>query len=393
MSAPIGIALGLGKIHWQGLVVLVIVTLLSSLLGSSLGMLEVSHSNADPWRRAIRFFVLWLTVPLCLSACIALIALIAPREVSDWLKALSPWVDTPIVMFLLLPIVPFYHAMRAVVEGLTISTFVWLPVLTVLAVLLIREALQSAPQFCEALVTYADLARRARGAAEWETATIAGLKRLQDLQRWMRFQPGFSKGATALLWQLWLGVRRSKSAQVFGLDILAVVALLVAAFLGLLGTEYVFGNWTRMQVAVGVVAFWVFLSPAALPFRYATNELMRSLPIPRWQKVFLPMLPFVGFGVFAAAAILGAAAKVGVLATWLPIVLFLPAGIAAVAFLAQTAFAPSLRSMGFDLAFLLALTLGTWVLNYPPNWVSAGLICFVCLLTFLAALHSLTADL
>ncbi len=67
MSAPIGIALGLGKIHWQGLAVLLILALLGSLIGGGLGMLEVSRSDADPWQRAIRLFNRWLTIPLCLG--------------------------------------------------------------------------------------------------------------------------------------------------------------------------------------------------------------------------------------------------------------------------------------------------------------------------------------
>ena len=255
------------------LVCFVLIIVLNIVLGAALAMMEATGWRTElgwlgkVWKYWVRsIFVAFFGALLGLYCADAVVSAFLGQPISLTLMFIEHlrWIETPIGMIVLMPLMPTYHALKA--KSADIEMLLGLGLLATLTTIMVWQASQVAMPFCEVAFLQGERWQRLTRVMAWDISTTA---------KFLTSVTWFGKGLAALLGLHWRYWQRTKSL------VTASVSMVLVFFLARSRVLY---------LAPGSPNYFLLLAfvPALLhPLPYP--EWLKSQPLPL-NRVFLTLV-------------------------------------------------------------------------------------------------------
>ena len=307
-----------GTVNVAAIVMLVIVTVLNACLGAALGSLRMTG-----WRTKLaltgRLWWTWMWV--------LFIGAIAPYLLFSILSYAGirvgwefvRWVETPVGMAILLPLMPAYHAIKVAFDGVNVASVLLTFFLAGFTAIMVWQGLEVAVPFCEATFLWSERQQRLTKMGAWDALPAKPMKS----------EIGFGSGATSLLWLYWLNWKRN-SLWVGELTVLFIIPFSAFGFeKGL--------PFPSLAIVLPLLFYRVFFPNPP--------EWLKSQPISAGKAVLILALPSA-----LRASVWG-------LAILFTLALLSPKGISIANFFA---FSLAMTALGFGIDFVVQALRASW---------------------------------
>lgn len=226
MPLTLGLAVGMSKgVEPLSVSLLLIVLLLNATIGALAQTILAGRNNE--FRLLARVWLLWVSLiflsALCSVIFVGLDCAIKGTSFDEWLNRVTRWIETPTAIVALLPVIPTYFAVKAVVLGLNMSAVLGTVLLFAIALIFLFGAKDSLAPFREFLVVQLEQTRR---------LSAMGIEAEEALAKEaVRSSEGFGEGETTFLWLYWLTARRSQRVWEFLITPIVLFALVPSPYL------------------------------------------------------------------------------------------------------------------------------------------------------------------
>ena len=361
-----------GTVNVAAMMMLVVVVALNAALGAALVSLEMTG-----WRTRLaligRLWRIWIwAILIGAGVSILLFGILLDAGIRVGWEFVR-WVETPVGMAILLPLMPTYHAIKAAFDGVIAVPVLLTLFLAVFTAIMVWQALEVAAPFCEATFLRSERRRRLTEMGAWDALPAKPMKS----------EIGFGSKATSLLWMYWLNWKRN---SLWAGDLTAIVCIPILSAMStsqpLASTLILAGAIAAMTTSFSRPPEWLKSQPISVDETLLVSALPTALRGGLWALVISFSLLLFSPGMVSAANVL--AFVLAVVACSLGIDFMVRASKFLwqqdISFTASTALSLWLVvSIGLLLAQLLSLTLTDyWLLGLLLSWAA-------CVVSFLWA--------
>lgn len=186
----------------------------------------------------------------------------------DWVKFVG-WVETPVGMVILLPLMPAYHAIKAAFDGVIAVPILLTLFLAGFTAIMVWQALEVAAPFCEATFLRSERQQRLTKMGAWDAVTQ------EFVAKPIKSESGFGLKATSLLWLYWLNWKRN---SLWAGELPALFIILFSAFVVEKGLPF-----PSLAIVILLLFYRVFFPHPP--------EWLKSQPISAGEAVLILALP------------------------------------------------------------------------------------------------------
>ncbi len=185
-----------GTVNVAAIVMLVIVIVLNACLGAALESLRMAG-----WRTRLaligRLWIWMWAILIGAGVSILLFSILSHAGIRFGWEFVR-WVETPVGMAILFPLMPAYHAIKAAFDGVNVASVLLTLFLAGFTAIMVWQALEVAAPFCEATFLWSERRQRLTKMGAWDALPAKPMKS----------EIGFGSRATSLLWLYWLNWKR-----------------------------------------------------------------------------------------------------------------------------------------------------------------------------------------
>jgi len=256
-----------GAADVAAITMLVVVIALNACLGAALASLEMTR-----WRTKLalvgRLWRMWARA-LAISAIVLFVLFVVYLKAHiDWVKFVG-WVETPVGMVILLPLMPAYHAIKAAFDGVIAVPILLTLFLAGFTAIMVWQALEVAAPFCEATFLRSERRQRLTKMGAWDAVTQ------EFVAKPIKSESGFGLKATSLLWLYWLNWKRN---SLWAGELPALFIILFSAFVVEKGLPF-----PSLAIVILLLFYRVFFPHPP--------EWLKSQPISAGEAVLILALP------------------------------------------------------------------------------------------------------
>ncbi|MFA0740807.1 MAG: hypothetical protein DFNUSKGM_000914 [Candidatus Fervidibacter sacchari] len=265
-----------GTVNVAAMMMLVVVVALNAALGAALVSLEMTG-----WRTRLaligRLWRIWIwAILIGAGVSILLFSILSVAGIRFGWEFVR-WVETPVGMAILLPLMPAYHAIKAAFDGVTAVPVLLTLFLAVFTAIMIWQALEVATPFCEATFLRSERRRRLTEMGEWGALPAKPIKS----------EIGFGSKATSLLWMYWLNWKRN---FLWAGELIAIAFIICSLCVFILSAKSVSQPFAFTFAAILAAAIVVMtMPPSGSPPRLP--EWLKSQPISVDEALVMLALP------------------------------------------------------------------------------------------------------